>query len=490
MSASAVARASELSADAAGSSITLPYRFTPRGYQAPFFQAMDSGFRRAIAVWHRRSGKDKTFINYQIREACRVPALYYYFFPTYKQAKKVIWKGMDLGGFKFLNHFPPTMISHIDKTEMSIELTNGSLWQLIGTDHYDSIRGTNPYGCVFSEYAYQKPLVYDIVRPILRQNGGWAVFNFTPLGENHAYDLYENNRDNPGWWVNLLTVDDTGGIVTPEMIEEERREGMAEEMIEQEYYCSFTAGLVGSYFGQQMRQAASEGRIGPEYGYDSSYPVDTWWDLGVGAEDATAIWFTQTVPGRNRIHLIHFFEDMGQPLSYYVRHMEDFRRQTGCRFGRLAWPHDGGHPDRVQARPLADVARDYGINPEVTPRTKNKLDSIDAARRILMICCFNDRDPGIQYGIKALKSYHKSYDEERKVYKNRPDHDWSSHAADAFMVMADNHELTYGDKVSSPTKRADWRSGKRAKRGLKIIAEESAERELKSLEDIIFPKKN
>jgi hypothetical protein len=109
---------------------------------------------------------------------------------------------------------------------------------LIGTDNYDSIRGTNPIGCVFSEYAMQDPRCWtNVVSPILRKNGGWAIFNSTPMGRNHFYDLWTMACQNPSvWYTKKLTVADTG-LITEAQIEQERLEGRSEETIQQEFFC-------------------------------------------------------------------------------------------------------------------------------------------------------------------------------------------------------------------------------------------------------------
>jgi hypothetical protein len=165
--------------------------------------------------------------------------IYYYFFPSFSQARRVIWDGLTESGDSFINTaFPPEAVARRRNDEMKLELINGSIIQLIGTDNYDSIRGANPTGCVFSEYAMQDPRCWEsVISPIVRKNGGWAVFNSTPLGKNHFYDLWNMALKHPEtWYTKKLTVEDTG-LITPEQIDQERSEGRSEEIIQQEYYC-------------------------------------------------------------------------------------------------------------------------------------------------------------------------------------------------------------------------------------------------------------
>ncbi|MHA1396013.1 MAG: hypothetical protein ACTSRZ_21120, partial [Promethearchaeota archaeon] len=167
----------------------------------------------------------------------------YYFFPTFAQGKKVIWKNITSEGRRYLSYFPEKLIKNKNDTEMRIELLNGSIFQVIGTDDFDSIRGTNPIGCIFSEYAKQNPEAWTtIIEPILLENGGWAKFLYTPYGKNHGYKLYQMAKNNPNWFTMLLTVNDTrkddgSYVIPPEEIEELRKQGISEEIIQQEYYC-------------------------------------------------------------------------------------------------------------------------------------------------------------------------------------------------------------------------------------------------------------
>ena len=221
--------------------IPIPFNFTPRAYQRPVFEALEHGYKRVVSIWHRRSGKDKTFLNLMIRESVKRKGNYYYFFPTYNQARKALWDGKDKDGFPFLGHIPDECVKKKNEADMKVMLTWGSMIQFVGSDNIDSVMGTNPVGCVFSEYALQDPQAWDFIRPILVENGGWALFNFTPRGRNHGWDLYQMAMQDDSWFVNLLTVDDTGAISHAD-IEAERKAGMPDGLIRQEFFCSFEAG--------------------------------------------------------------------------------------------------------------------------------------------------------------------------------------------------------------------------------------------------------
>jgi hypothetical protein len=227
---------------------TIPNNFTPREYQLPFMGYMDNPKRlskRAVIVWHRKSGKTKTVLAVCIKEMFKRVGMYFHCFPEYSQGRKIVWEGMDGEGFPFLQHFPPTeLASPPNNTEMKVEIKNGSIYRIIGADNYESSIGPNPIGIILDEYSLSDryKAAWDHWRPILAQNGGWAIFCFTPRGRNHAYDIYQIARANQDWFCELLTADQTQGI-TKEAIEKERRDGMSDDLIEQEFYCSFKSSI-------------------------------------------------------------------------------------------------------------------------------------------------------------------------------------------------------------------------------------------------------
>lgn len=225
--------------------ITLPYKYKARDYQVPFLRAWDNGTKRLFLVWHRRSGKDKTVIANVAKRVMERVGIYYYMLPTYSQAKKVVWLGADKGGMRFLDHFPKEIVKSINQSDMIIEFKNGSMLQLVGADNIDRIVGTNPIGVVFSEYSLMKPEVWDFISPILRENEGWAVFVMTPRGTNHAWDMMQTFKDDPKWFVQTLTVEDTKAL-TPEVIEDARKE-MPQDIFNQEYMCKFLDSGTGFF---------------------------------------------------------------------------------------------------------------------------------------------------------------------------------------------------------------------------------------------------
>lgn len=417
--------------------ISLPYNFEPREYQKPFCRAWDS-FKRIILVAHRRSGKDYTCLSMLVTKAIERVGLYFYIFPTATQGRKIVWNGIDKDGKKFLSKIPNCLIARKNDLEMKIELINGSIIQVTGSDNYDNtIIGTNPVGVIFSEYSLQKPEVWYYVEPILLENGGFAIFNFTPRGKNFAHLLYTKAFNNPNWYVQTLSIDDTG-VITKEDIQELRRQGTPESIINQEYYVSFQAFNEHIIYSNEMDTAFKEKRIAP-YLYNKSYPLYTSWDLGV--RDSMAIVFFQYIA--NRFIAVDYYENNGRALQYYKEEVLDvYVKEKGYKYKAHFAPHDIKQRDLMVkdenglAMTRLDGAKKYGLIFTPVKRCFSVWDRINNVREMFHRVFINS---DLERLIDALSSYQKRKNESlstdnKFVYDSEPLHDWSSNAADSFSM--------------------------------------------------------
>ena len=424
--------------------LSVPYKFSPRPYQLNFFKAMDSGLKRACKIWHRRTGKDKTDLNYMIKEMCKRVGYYVYFFPTTSLGRKILWNGIGKDGFKFIDHFPKKLVANKNESEMRIILANGSIFQIVGTNKIENV-GTNPVGVVYSEWSLQAKPAWDYIRPILRENDGWAVFNFTPRGKNHAYDMAEMARLNDKWFFEVLTAKDTG-VVTEEMIQEDREEGMTEDMIQQEYFCSFEKGIEGSYYGKLIQEAelAEPPRV-TKVPYDRSVPVNTAWDLGIG--DSMIVWYFQLVG--TEVHCIDYSEETGKGIDYM---WTEILKKKDYDYGDHYAPHDVKARSLQTAETTLDFARNIGLNFRRLPRGRIE-DGITQVRVKLPNCWFDKHNCAA--GLKALSQYHKQWDETHECYRDSPVHDWSSHGADAFRYLCQSLSKGKRPSVNNQSKTID-----------------------------------
>lgn len=423
------------------------YKYIPRNYQEPVYNWIvnasipqpDGTFlnpgRRAMIVWHRRAGKDLTCINLIAAKSMQRVGLYVHLFPFYSQGKKIVWNGYTKDGKHFLDAFPGIKNGALDKhnassivvdkfeKDMTVHFTNGSIYQVAGADNIDSLVGSNPVGFILSEYSIMSPRVWKFLKPILQENEGWALFDFTPRGKNHAYKLFENTKKLPNWFNQLLTIEDTKAIPLS-VIEEERAEGEDEEHLQQEYYCSFDVGLVGAYYSKQMDQALKDGRIG-RIPYDPKLPVYTAWDLGLN--DTNVIWFFQVLG--KEIRVIDFYQNRNEGIGHYINHCKSKPYIYETHFA----PWDIRVRDYSTGQSRWEYAANLGFIFETVEKHPVP-EGIDCVRRLLSMCYFDENK--CEEGIEALKAYQKKYDEDRGVYSETPLHNWASNPADSFRIAA------------------------------------------------------
>ena len=399
-------------------------KFTPRSFQIPVMDAIENkGYKRVIAIWPRRAGKDITAWNLCIRQCLKKVCVIYYIFPTYSQAKKVIWDSITNEGERILDYIPEELIQSKNGQEMKIRFINGSLLQLVGSDNYDALMGTNPQGCVFSEYALQDPRAYGYIRPILMANDGWALFISTPRGKNSLWELYNIALNSNEWFAHKLTVLDTGHISLND-IERERAEGlMSEDLIQQEYFTSFDLGVEGSYYGKYIDKMKLRGQIG-QVPWEVGFKVHTAWDLGV--RDSTVIIFFQTIG--QTVRVIDYYENSKQGLEFYAKILESKQYSYGRHFA----PHDIKVREFTSGMARIEKAKQLGINFTVAPDL-SIMDGIEAVRSSFSKIWIDEVQ--CKDLVRALEGYRQEFDVKHRVYKSSPLHNNDSHAADAFRYL-------------------------------------------------------
>jgi hypothetical protein len=393
---------------------------------------LERGGRRACSFWHRRAGKDDVALHWAAVAAMQRVGTYWHMLPEAEQARKAIWRAVDphKAARRIDIAFPQSIRARTRDQEMNIEFINGSLWQVVGSDNFDSLVGSPPTGVVFSEWPLADPRAWAFLSPILEENGGWAIFNGTPRGPNHAKKLYEFAGKEPDWFCERLTALETG-VFSPEALARIRREyegtfgaDAGAALYEQEYECSFEAAVLGAYYGRLMADAEREKRI-TSVPYDPSALVWTSWDLGIS--DATAIWFAQIV-GRE-IHIIDYYESAGVDLGHYAAEIKARRYNYG---GHLV-PHDAQARELGTGKTRVETLSALGLETTLVP-IHHVPDGINAVRSILPKCWF-DRAK-CERGIEALKLYRAAYDDKGQTLRDHPVHDWASHGADAFRELA------------------------------------------------------
>ena len=412
--------------------ILLPNDWQPRPYQLAPWEYFQNGGKRGALLWHRRAGKDSFAINLLATLALQKKGVYWYMAPTAAQIRKIIWKGIDGQGRNVLDQaIPKQIIKKKNEAEMLVELVNGSIIQLVGSDNYDSLVGANPIGVIFSEYAIADPLGYDYIRPILAENNGWQLFISTARGKNHFYKIFKAFENDPTAFTDVQTVtsterEDGSPVITPEAIEEERSLGMPEDMIQQEFYCSWEGGMQGAFYTAEIKDIKENRMI------NMPTPVheltSTFWDIGIG--DPTAIGFIQRLPHSESPLLVHYHEDRNQSLEHYIKHIKNLPFILETHYG----PHDMDNREYTTAQSRADFAADLGINFNILPKMP-VADGINQTRRFLRQLYVLDT-PSNQIFLDHLAQYRRQYNPKTKTFSDKPFHDFASNPADMIRYAA------------------------------------------------------
>ncbi len=394
--------------------VVIPY--TPRPIQKVLH---DSLKRFNVIVCHRRAGKTVFSINELVRKAMmntkRRPQ-YAYIAPTMKQAKVIAWDYLK---------FYTSGIPHVkyNESELRCDLPNGSKILVLGAENPDSLRGLYLDGVILDEVAQMPPSVWgQVLRPALADRRGWAIFIGTPKGQNYFYDLYQRAQKDDGWFSATLKASETQ-ILPQEELTALRAE-LSKEEYEQELECSFTAAVVGTYYGKLMEQIQKDKHL-RNIPWDSTIPVVTAWDLGING--LTSIWFAQHIAGE--IRLIDYYESSGEALSHYVQVI----KSKPYVYDYHILPHDVKQRSLATGTTRLEQLKRLGLKVVVARKLLIK-DGINSVKSLLPACYFDEVK--CELGLIALRNYRSSYNETLGVFSDSPLGDRFSHAADAFRYLA------------------------------------------------------
>lgn len=356
--------------------------------------------------------------------------------PEKEQARKAIWNAVNphTGRRRIDEVFPTWCRQTTREQEMLIVFKNGSTWQVVGSDSYDSLVGSAPYGVVFSEWALAHSEAWAFVRPMLAENGGWSLFVTTPRGNNHAKRTLDYAMEDEAWFGEIITAEDTD-VFSPETLAAELKENIylygeedGRNKFRQEYLCDFHSANPGAIYAEWLKEAEQQERIS-SVPIDYRYPVRTSWDLGMA--DATAIWFYQDVGFETRF--LHAYQSHGEDLQHYVEYIRNWCRERRCLVGPGILPHDVEVRELGTGRSRREVLESLGLQVIVAPNLRIP-ERIQATRDMLRTAWFDKE--GCAEGLDALIAYKKDYNEKNRTWSSKPKHDWSSHLSDAISYRA------------------------------------------------------
>lgn len=397
-----------------GEVIEIPYK--PREHQLKIHELLD-GKRFAVVVAHRRFGKTVAALNHLIREAVlneKETPRYAYIAPTYGQAKRVAWD--------YLVKYTTPLGGTNNISELRVDFW-GRRIQLYGSDNPDSLRGQYFDGVIIDEVGDQNPKIWtDIIRPALTDRMGWCLFIGTPRGHNHFKELRDRAEKEDGWGLLEFKASETGVVDDVELMAAKNE--MGEDKYRQEFECSFDAAVEGSYYGQMLNDLEEKKHM-QEIPREELSRTFTAWDLGMG--DSTSIWVAQLVG--SEVRLLDYYENHGVGLDHYVKWIKD----NDYTKAEHILPHDVRVRELGTGKSRLEMLEESGLEVKIAPRMGLD-DGIQVVRRLLPRCWFNV--PKVQIGLNCLRNYRRDYDEKRKIFYERPLHDWSSHGSDSFRYLA------------------------------------------------------
>lgn len=432
--------------------IGLPLEWTPREHQQALWEALARGARRVDVAAHRRWGKDEVALHWAAAAAQKRPGGYWHLLPEASQGRKAIWDAVNphTGRRRIEEAFSEVMQPRFLDAEMKVRFANGSTWQVAGSDNYDSLVGSSVAGVVFSEWALARPDAWTYIRPMLLENDGWAMFLWTPRGRNHATRAFEARRGDPEWFCLKSPATETE-VFTPEQLERERRELVAELGSEEEgqarfateYLVDFDAAAPGAYYASLLGEAERAGRIG-RVPVDPGLRVDTAWDLGI--DDYTAIWFFQQV-GRE-VRVVDYFEASGLGLPQIVREAIAAKPYL---WGTHHLPHDVVVRELATGRSRYETLTGLGLSRISVGVAADPEERVNVARLMIPVCWFDEARCGL--GLERLRAYRKRWNRATHSYAG-PLHDRASHGADAFGEFAVNRQAAAGATADARRRRS------------------------------------
>jgi hypothetical protein len=398
--------------------------------------------KRILIEWPRRAGKEVITWNFLIHAAIIEPGMYIMTYPTNVRARKILWQGAPLingVSTKFLDMIPKKLIAKKNDSDMTIELVNGSIIWIVGCDiDPEKLRGTNPRGIIYSELAFSDPRVVYAMFPVLRENGGWMVGQSTFDGMNHFFQMIKSNMNDPLWHcriesINTLVDENGNPYITDEDVDEDRRAGMPEYLIQQEYYGNVQINEETKYFAIAINKIYETERIISGLMLENKN-VYAFYDIGVS--DCAAITLAQfeNINGKLWPIIIGYIENNNRALQFYVNEIRQFCNRYGLIFHTHFTPHDGKNRNfNDNLKITNDYLSDMGEKGITVNRPNSHKVAIELIRQTLYRTKFNKENT--QRLIDALSSYEKEYDEKMLKFKDTPVHNWASHGVKSYQTM-------------------------------------------------------
>lgn len=369
--------------------------------------------------------------------------VYWHVMPTLKQAKIVAWSML-----KNIAKAVPGV--KINETELQCTYPNGNMVKLVGGDDPDSLRGPALSGLSLDEFSQIPGEAFsEVLSKALADHVGYCIFSGTIKGTDQLYKTYEAAKSDPEWFslwqnvdVSLATEEGPTLLALQRAMEDDRKlitKGlMTQAEYDQEWFLSPEAAIKGAWYGKEMGEAHTSGRI-RDVPYDPMLPVDTDWDLGIA--DKMTIWFSQSLRS-GEVRLIDYYEADGEGFPHYIKIL----REKPYVYGQHWAPHDIAVRELGTGKSRLETAAALGLKFQTTPNIPLE-DGIQAVRLFLAKCWFDTTKTAV--GLNCLRNYRKAFNARLNEFTGTPVHDVYSHGADSFRGLAVRHKLPKEKKTNA-----------------------------------------
>lgn len=401
----------------------IPYK--PRNWAKKFHASTK---RWIVLVLHRRAGKTTAILNHLQRDALKTPESNYAFIaPTYKQAKRIAWDilkniSRDIPGIEW------------NEAELTAKYPNGSKIFLAGSENVDAFRGMALWGGAQDESAQQPPNLFtEVISKALADHLGYWIWAGTPKGKNDFWRTYNTGLQNEdAWTVVYQTIDDTLAKEEGEVVdnlrtalEDDKRlvaiGKMTNDEFMQEWYNSFEAAIKGAYYMQEIAECRNNGRIMP-VPYDKELAVHTVTDLGVGRQLACGF-YQASGPFVRMIDFWTGTEDGKEGIPELKKMLDTKPYLYGHHFA----PHDIKATDIGSGKTRLETARELGLDFEEIPMIP-VVDGIESGKLFWSKLYVDNKK--CEFFVDAVSQYRSEWNEDKQMFGDKPNHDWTSHAAD------------------------------------------------------------
>lgn len=335
----------------------------------------------------------------------------------------------------------PILSSYFDVGEKTVKSHDGKVWfSFAGLDR--SINSIKSKGriliCWVDEAEPVTDTAWSTLIPTLREEGEdwnaelWVTWN--PKRKNASVESRFRDQNDP--LIKVVEMNWKDNARFPAKLERERLRDLElrPDQYDHIWEGAYISAITGAYFAKQLSRARSEHRI-CRVAMDELMKVYAYWDIGgTGRKsDATAIWIVQFIG--KEIRFIDYYEAVNQPLATHVNWLKD----NGYQRAKCVLPHDGAHSDKIWVTTYESELQKAGFDTEIVPNqgAGAAIKRVDAARQLFPQMWFDQER--CSAGIEAIGWYHEKIDETRNIGLG-PEHDWSSHAADAFGMVAVSYE--------------------------------------------------